>query len=734
MTPTSQAHASTCDGLRSSDRAIALPVVGEVGPDGPRRIRPSRMGPWRAAVLIVIHLVFVAHICQWLISGLRDGRRETLSPLEPSESMQTLEQGLVNAGFVLFAAAIICTLILGRFFCGWGCHIVALQDLCGWMMKKCGIHPKPWRSRLLLWVPLGLALYMFVWPTFRREVLAPWLAEKSPGPQGVTIYTFPEHLAWLGDSYSMPKFEAHFVVEDFWATFPPWYIAVPFLLVCGFATVYFLGAKAFCTYGCPYGGFFAPADLFAPLRIRVNDNCNHCGHCTSVCTSNVRVSDEVRDFGAVVDPGCMKCLDCVSVCPNDALSLGFGAPALLTRPRSDQATLARAKALKQGRYDLTWKEEVVLLGLFLLYMRAYRGMYDSVPLLMAVGIASVGVFLTHKAWRVLRDANVRAPRWQLKKGGRATVGGRLFLLGTLLYIAVAAQGLAMWYARWQAELAYPAVARIDSARLFSPQWQPTDPQRTAAQRIIALERFAGPINDGGIGFLATAESDLRLWWCSAIVGDLAGSETYLRRVLGNFEPRDDLVFALAQLMSLRKAPVSEIEAMLNGFVEAWPEHDNLRMQVAVRYIRTGRRQDALDLYQRAVERNPTHVATVSSAAQLCFNLGMPERPIPWLQAALKVRTHAPNLWEDYGTALFLAGRPSEAVEPLRTAAMLDPTPARWMDLATVLDKIGKPEEAAKAREEARRIGGTPPTVPPAANPSHPPVPEGGSSPQSPPPG
>jgi hypothetical protein len=35
------------------------------------------------------------------------------------------------------------------------------------------------------------------------------------------------------------------IVEDFWATFPPWYVAIPFLIVCGFVTVYFLGNKGF---------------------------------------------------------------------------------------------------------------------------------------------------------------------------------------------------------------------------------------------------------------------------------------------------------------------------------------------------------------------------------------------------------------------------------------------------------------------------------------------------------
>ena len=30
----------------------------------------------------------------------------------------------------------------------------------------------------------------------------------------------------------------------------------------------------------------------------------------------------------VVDPGCMKCLDCVSVCPMNALYFGLGKPSL----------------------------------------------------------------------------------------------------------------------------------------------------------------------------------------------------------------------------------------------------------------------------------------------------------------------------------------------------------------------------------------------------------------------
>ena len=125
-------------------------------------MRKSKTSRWRAAALIGVNLLMIAHFIQWRLTG------RTISPIEPSETMHTLQHGMVNAGFIFFTLAILATLIFGRFVCGWGCHILALQDLCGWLLKKMRITPKPFRSRLLIYVPLVAALYMFVWPTAYR--------------------------------------------------------------------------------------------------------------------------------------------------------------------------------------------------------------------------------------------------------------------------------------------------------------------------------------------------------------------------------------------------------------------------------------------------------------------------------------------------------------------------------------------------------------------------------------
>ena len=88
----------------------------------------------------------------------------TLAPLEFNEVLYTIHQGIVTAGFILMALVMVATLVFGRFFCSWGCHILALQDAAGWLMDKLHIKRQPIRSRTLIWVPIGVMLYLFIWP------------------------------------------------------------------------------------------------------------------------------------------------------------------------------------------------------------------------------------------------------------------------------------------------------------------------------------------------------------------------------------------------------------------------------------------------------------------------------------------------------------------------------------------------------------------------------------------
>lgn len=697
--------ASACaPGGRSAGRSVSLPVAAGDGAGAKAGAKSARgtgkprstMGRWRAAVLIVIHLLIAAHVAQWLLSGMRDGVRETLSPVEPSESMFTLEGGHINAGFVMFALAIASTLILGRFFCGWACHVVALQDLCGWMMKKIGLHPRPWRTRLLLWTPLLLALYMFVWPTYRREFLVPEAQRLLSKEHAAAV------VAWVGEPRPLvwADVQPAFMVEDFWATFPPWYIAVPFLLVCGFACVYFLGSKGFCSYGCPYGGFFGPADRLAPLRIRVSDACNGCGHCTAVCTSNVKVAQEVRDYGAVVDAGCMKCLDCISACPNDALRLGWGAPAIFAEPRPKARGITR-------HYDLSLREELVFAAVGFGIFWCFRGGYGDgwFPLLMAVGIAAVGTFLVSKAWRLLRDSNVRGPFRQLKLDGRLTPAGWVFAGGMVLLAALTVQAGTV---KWNRLAGYTLDDAVDtpSATVFAAGYVPAPADASVAERAMTRLRRSMSVADGGLSFRTDPDVHVRLSWLSAVAGDLGAAERHAKAAALARSPASPLVEGLLRILALRRATPQEADAALRAILERHPRAEAAREALAKLRIAVGRVPDAVALYKAAADADPLHPPTVTRAARLLGETGDVAGAEALLKRALEVRDRSATLRDEYATLLFFSRRYDEAARELAIAIDREPTPDRLTRLADVLAILNRTAEAAAARARATDLQST----------------------------
>jgi ferredoxin-type protein NapH len=576
--------AGKLNGRKRGAANLSLPVLCDSTDKNAARltIRPSRNSRRRAIVLIAIHVLIAAHIVQWLVTGM------TISPVEPSESMETLREGSINAGFVFFTLALLSTVLFGRFFCGWACHVVALQDLCSTLLKRIGIRPKPWRTRLLIFMPLLLALYMFVWPVFHRAALTPAWSWAS------SALGWPEMPLWMGRSAPLHGFSTGFIVSDFWATFPPWYIAIPFLLLCGFGCVYFLGAKGFCTYGCPYGGFFAPVDRVSVGRIVVNDDCHQCGHCTAVCSSNVRVHEEVRDYGMVVDPGCMKCMDCVSVCPNDALSFSFAKPAALAKPVSDEAK-SRSKAPRQ--YDLSWPEEITFGLLFVLLTFSFRGMLNAVPLLMAAGLGAIATFLAWQAWRVLRDKNVRMRTFQLRLRGKLKAPGLAVILIGVSVIFAGAWSAVVRFSLWRAGQIDASLA-VSADEVFSAGYEPAEDVRERAERAVALFEWAGPITSGGIGWTRRQSEDVRMAWLLSVAGRFDEAESLLLSVSDRGQVDMDLVESLLLVMRARGASGREILETLDQIGRDNPELLQLQVLLAQSEARSGSTSKAFDRVRR----------------------------------------------------------------------------------------------------------------------------------------
>lgn len=386
--------------------------------------RPKDYSRARALTLAGVYVLFIAHILHWKLAG------RTLAPLELNEVMYTLELGIVTAGFIFMAVAVLATLAFGRFFCSWGCHILALQDLAAWLLRKLRIHPKPIRSRVLLWVPLGAMLYMFAWPQVSRML---------DGRAMPALHLRTDAQGW-----------ASLLTSDFWRNLPGPGVAIGTFAVAGFLIVYVLGSRGFCTYACPYGAIFRIVDRFSPGRIVARGDCSQCGKCTAVCQSRVLVHRELAAFGRVTDPACLKDLDCVAACPEGSVAYGLSAPAILS--------IGGTRRIARPIYDFSWGEDILMAAVFVCALFIFRGLYGLVPFLATLALGGILAYLLVLLVRVLRRPRVRFNNFTLVSDNRLTRSGRAFVVISALLIGLTAHSAFVRFHEFQGNRWYDAAA------------------------------------------------------------------------------------------------------------------------------------------------------------------------------------------------------------------------------------------------------------------------------------
>ncbi len=466
------------------------------------------MGRRRAWVLFGVQLLILLHIALWLWWG------RTLSPLEPSESMAFAKEGLVTPGFLLFVGAIVATFLFGRFFCGWGCHLLALQDGYRWVLKRLGIPIRPFRSRLLRLVPVAAFIYMFVWPYVLR--FAARMEAPVPSMQMTTT--------------------------AFWQTFPGFWEGLLTFVLAGAYVVQLMGSKAFCAYACPYGAALAVADSFSPASIRVTDACQQCGKCTAVCSSGVQVHEEVRDFGMVISTDCMKTLDCVAACPNQALVYHFGVPAVFKKRR------ASGKISSAG--IPSWGEELLLAAFFALGFWATQGLYGSVSFLLSLALGMVCAMYGLQVFRALGQKNYRPGRkaWRQNhiwtRYGRLRFGFGIFVLALFLHSA---------YIQFHSQRRDAAFADTSS---FRNAWLRGEVSLPAPAAVLAKSEEALTAQSvlARWGLFADARNPFVRAWDTLFHGDTAGFESGLQEVLRQRPGFGEVLFQLGRHQSLLGRP------------------------------------------------------------------------------------------------------------------------------------------------------------------------------------
>lgn len=636
---------------------------------------------WRVASLLAVHLLIALHIAHWLVSG------RTLAPLEFNEVLHTLHLGVITAGFLFMALTVVGTLVAGRFFCSWGCHILALQDLSAWLLAKMKIRPQPIRSRTLLWAPMLAVLYLFVWPLALRFV------EGGGWPQ------------WRVQSDA--EGWASFSTNHFWRNLPGPGITILTFTVVGALIVYVLGTRGFCRYACPYGAIFGLADRLAPGKIKLVGDCSQCGLCTAQCQSHILVHREVAQFGKVVNPQCLKDLDCVTVCPNQALTYGF------TKPSFWQ-TLNEGERAAQP-YSFTWREDVFIAAGALALVVIYRGMYDVIPFLLAVALAVILSALFVTAFRMWRRPTVRFNQLLLKHAGHWSGHGRWFVV---LAVALAVFSAHSGFVHFQTVAGRRALERVVGGRaaevaVMQFATSPADAASLAAARAhLRLADQFGLWTSPRLGHdLATVhllnqELDAAEAQLSRIVtrqpGDLAASvrlgrlalsrqrladaERWLQPVLVARESRFSAVeFALrseahvlAGQIDERRADAAQALRHYEAAARDNPRNGEAHLATGTLLARSGRHEEAEPHLRRASEHYSDRAVVLENLAIVSLNLGRHAEAIAQFRELLKARPRQAQTHYHLGVALHQAGENAEAVRQFQAALELKPdhAPAR----------------------------------------------------------
>jgi tetratricopeptide (TPR) repeat protein len=321
----------------------------------------------------------------------------------------------------------------------------------------------------------------------------------------------------------------------------------------------------------------------------------------------------VRDFKMVVDPGCMKCMDCVSVCPNDALSYGFAGP---SRAGAIAAAGAAGRAPKAARrWDLDWNGEIAVAAVFLAAFLAFRGIYDRVPLLMAVGMALCTTFLAWTTWKLLRAPNVSIQNARLKSNGRLHAASVAWGASAAALFGLALQSGAVQLAHWNGERLDRRVT-ASTEDIFAGRFAAEgSPMRDTAHRAAHWYRRADSIGHGGWGLLETGEIPVRRAWLALVVGDVATAESHLRRVLvqhpGEIGARDGLARVL-----LLDGRADEAAHEWREAIRVAPTNASLHRGLADAFIRGGRLDDAVEELVIATNLDPDDAASKATLARL----------------------------------------------------------------------------------------------------------------------
>lgn len=229
--------------------------------------------------------------------------------LNPLSALSVLASSwLLPAGLAIALAIVALTVVFGRAFCGWVCPVGTLNQVASWLTRRLRRgpyhHVNRWRPHFRLKYLLLVALLVAALAgTLSIGLLDPI----SLATRSLASAVLPA-LSWVtaADGQRPRTFGG------------AWLTGAVFL---GLLAANRWVARWWCRALCPLGALLGLGARAAVFRIHVDPElCNECHRCVRDCQG----ADEPFAKHRVSE--CHVCLNCVSVCPEDAITYRAFAP------------------------------------------------------------------------------------------------------------------------------------------------------------------------------------------------------------------------------------------------------------------------------------------------------------------------------------------------------------------------------------------------------------------------
>jgi tetratricopeptide (TPR) repeat protein len=323
------------------------------------------------------------------------------------------------------------------------------------------------------------------------------------------------------------------------------------------------------------------------------------------------------------------------------------------------------------KYSLSWPEEIFGAVVFFVSFMAVWDVYQLVPMLMALGIATVTTFVALRTLRLFTASNLAFYKYSLKSAGSIQKAGYGFLAFATLWIGLNAHSGWVRYHERAGALAFQSLTIPDELALAKSD---PSPWIDRTERKIIADGRKHFNTAAKIGLFTNTFAISKLAWLEYLSGN---TERAVQLLSEAAEVQDGEGKALS--LYYRGAILNRMgryEQAQTSLDEALTERPDLilaREEKGESLWQLGRRQEAVTIWVDAVERNPDLVITNNQLAGAATILALSDEAARYEKKADDSTPSDPRFHWMVGLRLQNIGMKDLARKHFDIAKQLDPS-------------------------------------------------------------